>query len=149
MRRVPERSRRLVKRKAPGRQRTALARRMGLVKRMGLAKRRRLATRKVLVPSRGRVRRKVNTLIVQRNKVGCPGKDLTCTVLQSRMVKARAHKQPQGRMDQPAVMRLQSSLQRVRLDWVDLACYGHPMVPLLQSPRWEAEPNLLLPRAAL
>lgn len=138
-----------MKRKAPGRQRTALARRMGLVKRMGLAKRKRLATRKVLAPSRERVRRKGNTLIVQSNKVGCPGKDLTCTVLQSRMVKARAHKRPQGRMDQPVVMRLQSSLQSVPLDWADLAWYGHPMVPLLQSPRWEAESSLLLPRAAL
>lgn len=119
----------MAKRTALGMQRTALAKRMGLVKR------RRLAKRKVLGPSRVRVKRKGNTLIVQRNKVGYPGKDLTCTVLQLRMVKARAHMRPQGRMDQPAVMRLQSYLQSVRLDWVDLGWYGHPMVPLLQSPR--------------
>lgn len=137
MRRVPERNRRLAKRTAPERQRTALA------KRMDLAKRRRLVTCKVLVPSMERVKRRGNTLIVQRNKVGYPGKDLTCTVLQSRMVKARAHRRPQGKMDQPVVMRLQSSLQSVRLGWV------HPMASLLLSPQWEAEPNLLLPRAAL
>lgn len=136
MRRVLERSRRLAKR-------TALA------KRMGLAKRRRLVTRKVLAPSRGLVKRKENTLIVQRNNVGYPGKDLTCTVLQSRTVKARAHRLPQGKMDQPVLMRLQSSLRSVRLDWVDLAWYGHPMAPLFLSPRWKAEPNLILPRAAL
>lgn len=133
-RRVPEKYRRLARRTAPGRLRTALAKRRGLVRRMGLATRRGLATRKVVAQSRGQVKRKGNTPMVRDNNVGYPGKDLTYTVLQSRMGKAKAHRRPQGRMGPPVVMRLQSSLQGAQLDWARLACYGRSRAPLLQDP---------------
>lgn len=124
--RVLEKSRRLARRTALVRQRTALA------------KRRRLVTRKVLVQSRGRVKRKENKLMVQDNIVGYPGKDLTYTVLRSKMVKVKEHRQPRGRMGQPVVMRLQLSLQTARLAWAGLAWSGLPKAPLLRCPRGEA-----------